>query len=97
MSSARSHLIRLGAVAAASATNGLATTVLAFSPAQWNANDNLLSPAKSSDQTADTAILKGRSGVQDVRQVLRSGATPAAAGPGPGLKGAGRTDPTGSG
>ena len=38
--------------AASPATNGLAGTVLAFSPAQWNANHDVLSPARSSDQTA---------------------------------------------
>jgi len=56
---------------ATNATNGLAAAVLAFTPAQWNANHDLLSPAKSSDQTTDTALRKGRSDVQDIRQVLR--------------------------
>jgi hypothetical protein len=56
---------------ATSANNGLAATVLAFTPAQWNANHDVLSPAKGQDQTSDTAIQKGRSDVQDIVQVLR--------------------------
>ena len=64
---------------ATGATNGLAATVLAFTPAQWNANNDLLSQAKSSDQTTDSALQKGRTDVQDIRQVLR-GATTSGAG-----------------
>jgi hypothetical protein len=44
--------------------------VLAFTAAQWNANHDVLSPARSSDQTADAAVQKGRSDVQ-IRQVLK--------------------------
>jgi len=73
---------------ATNATNGLAATVLAFTPAQWNANHDLLSPAKASDQTTDTALRKGRSDLQDIRQVLRgagvAGAGAAATGSGSG-------------
>jgi hypothetical protein len=53
---------------AANPTNGLASTVLAFTPAQWNANNDLLSSAKSSDKTAQAAVRKGRS---DLRQIRR--------------------------
>ena len=56
--------------AASPATNGLAGTVLAFSPAQWNANHDVLSPARSSDQTADAAVVKGRSDLRQIRQLL---------------------------
>ncbi len=56
--------------AASNATNGLAATVLAFTPAQWNASHDVLSPARSSDQTADDAVQKGRSDVQQIRQTL---------------------------
>lgn len=56
---------------ATGATNGLAATILAFTPAQWNANHDLLSPAKAENQTSDSALQKGRSDVQDIRQVLR--------------------------
>ena len=62
---------------ATNATNGLAATVLAFTPAQWNANNNLLSPSRSADQTADAALQKGRSDVQQIRQVLKGSAAAA--------------------
>jgi uncharacterized protein YukE len=63
--------------AASNATNGLAATVLADTPAQWNADHTLLSPDKSADQTTDAALRKGRSDVQEIRQVLRGAADPA--------------------
>jgi hypothetical protein len=56
---------------ATDATNGLAATVLAFTPSQWNTDHGLLSPAKSEDQMADTAILEGRSDRQDIWQILQ--------------------------
>ncbi len=55
--------------AASNATNGLAATVLAFTPAQWNANHDVLSAAKSSARVADAAVTKGRWDVQQIRQV----------------------------
>jgi hypothetical protein len=72
--------------AASNATNGLTATVLAFTPAQWNANHDVLSPARSSDQTADAAVQKGRSDVQQIRQVLEGSGTAGAAATGRGLK-----------
>ena len=62
---------------ATNATNGLAVTVLAFTPAQWNANNALLASAKSSDQAAAGALQKGRSDGAQIRQDLRA-ASPAA-------------------
>ena len=56
---------------ATGSTNGLAATVLAFTPAQWNAHNDVLSQATSSDHTTDSALQKGWSDVQDIRQVLR--------------------------
>ena len=53
---------------ATNATNGLAATVLAFTPSQWNADNGLLGPSKSSDQAAVAAVQKGRS---DVRQIVQ--------------------------
>jgi len=64
---------------ASSAVNGLAATVLADTPPQWNANHALLSPARSAEQSADAAIKKGRSDVQDIVQVLRRGSATAGA------------------
>ncbi len=65
--------------AATSATNGLASTVLAFTPAQWNANHDLLSSPRSSAQTANTALKKGSSDVQQIRTLLK-GSAPTAGG-----------------
>jgi hypothetical protein len=59
--------------AAGGATNGLAGTVLGYTPAEWNGNHELLSPAKSDDQTANAAIKKGRQDVVQIVQVLRPG------------------------
>ncbi len=59
--------------AAANATNGLAGTVLGYTPAELNGNHELLSPAKSDDQTANAAIKKGRQDVAQIVQVLRPG------------------------
>jgi hypothetical protein len=40
-------------------------------PSRWNADDDLLLPSKGEDQTADTAISKGRSGVHDPREIVQ--------------------------
>ena len=52
---------------ATTATSGLASTVLALTPTQWNANHNLLSGPKSAALTAVAALQRGRS---DVAQIL---------------------------
>jgi hypothetical protein len=57
---------------AANATDGLAATVLAFTPAQWDANNALLDPSKSSYQAATGALQKGRADVKQIAQDLRS-------------------------
>jgi len=56
---------------ATSATSGLAATILAFTPAQWNANNALLGASRSSDQPATGALQKGRSDVKQIVQDLR--------------------------
>jgi hypothetical protein len=61
---------------ATNATNGLAATVLVYTPAQWNANQDLLATAQSSDQTARGALQKARSDVGQIRQLLRGNTTP---------------------
>ena len=60
--------------AATNATNGLAATVLAFTPAQWNANQNLLAAARSSAQSAGGALKQGRSDVEGIVQDLKGAA-----------------------
>jgi hypothetical protein len=57
---------------ATNATNGLAATVLAFTPAQWNANNALLQASKSSAQAATGALEKGRADVKQIVQDLKS-------------------------
>jgi hypothetical protein len=59
--------------AATNATNGLATTVLGYTPAELNGNHELLSPARSDNQTANAAVKKGRQDVVQIVQVLRPG------------------------
>jgi len=56
---------------ATNATNGLAATVLAFTPAQWNADNALLTASRSSDQTATGALEKGRADVKQIVQDLK--------------------------
>ena len=46
--------------------------MLAYTPAQWNANHGLLGASKSSEQTAQGALQKGRSDVSQIRQILKS-------------------------
>ena len=58
--------------AADSATRGLASTVLAYTPAQWNADDRLLSTATTSVTSAESAIRQGRADVVHIRQDLHS-------------------------
>jgi hypothetical protein len=57
---------------ATSAADGLAATVLAYTPAQLNANSGLLSPATSTISTAEGAIRTGRADVQHIRQDLHA-------------------------
>lgn len=66
--------------AATNATNGLASTVLGYTPSEWNGNHELLSPARSDDQTADAAIKKARQDLVQIVQVLRPGLTGGASG-----------------
>ena len=56
---------------ATNSTNGLAATVLAFTAAQWNGDNGLLGPAKTSDQAAVAAVQKGRSDVKQIVQDLQ--------------------------
>ena len=57
---------------AANATNGLAATVLAFTPAQWNADNALLNAPRSSDQSATDALKKGRADIAQIEQDLKA-------------------------
>jgi hypothetical protein len=57
---------------ATNATNGLAATVLAFTPAQWNADNALLNASRASEQTATGALEKGRADVKQIVQDLKA-------------------------
>jgi hypothetical protein len=59
--------------AATNATNGLAGTVLGYTPTMWNGNHELLSPARSDDQTANAAVKQARHDVVQIAQILRPG------------------------
>jgi hypothetical protein len=65
--------------AATTATSGVASTVLGYTPAAWNADHDLLAPAHGSVQAALENISKARAEAQQIRSVLRSAlaATPA--------------------
>jgi hypothetical protein len=62
---------------ATNATHGLAATVLAFTPAQWNADSELLAASRSSAQAAIGALEKGRSDVRQIVLDLKGSATAA--------------------
>jgi hypothetical protein len=65
---------------ASGATSGLAATVLAYTPAQWNANNDLLDSAKQSVAQAKAAVQKGRSNVRQIWAALPHGSQAAATG-----------------
>jgi hypothetical protein len=64
---------------ATNATDGLAATVLAFTPAQWDADNALLDASKTSGQAATAALQKGRADVKQIVQDLQSDHAAAAA------------------
>jgi hypothetical protein len=58
---------------ASNATNGLAATVLGYTPAQWNANNSLLAGAQASVGQAVGAVKQGRKDVHQLRHLLIPG------------------------
>ena len=63
--------------AATTGTSGVASTVLGYTPAQWNADHDLLAPAHGAVQAAVAGIAKARADAVQIRSVLAS-AEPAA-------------------
>jgi hypothetical protein len=53
-------------------TNGLSSTVLAFTPAQYDANTSILSPARTAIRTARTDAKTARQDIKTVVEALRS-------------------------
>ncbi len=58
---------------ATSASADLAATVLAFTPAQWNADHALLAASRTSSQAAERALAKGRADVTQIAQEIGAG------------------------
>ena len=58
---------------ASNATNGLAGSVLGDTPAQWNANNSLLTGAQASAGQAVGAVKQGRKDAHQIRQLLDPG------------------------
>jgi hypothetical protein len=59
--------------AATGAANGLAANVVAFTPAQWNANHDLLASSRSAQQTMHEALQEARSDVHQIAADLGKG------------------------
>jgi hypothetical protein len=57
--------------AASNGTTGVAATVLADTPAQWNANDDLLSPARGAVQAAEGNVTKARADLKQIAGDLK--------------------------
>jgi hypothetical protein len=62
--------------AATGATSGLAATVLADTPAQWNSDHSLLSSARASLAGAGHDVKVGRADVHQIRDDVKPSATP---------------------
>jgi hypothetical protein len=58
---------------ATSATSGLSAQLLAYTPAQWDANHGLLSNARTDIQTANRVLQVANSDLQKAERYLRSG------------------------
>lgn len=59
---------------ASQSATGVAATVLAYTPAQWNTNHDLLAPARGSVQAAAANIAKARADVKQIAADLRGAA-----------------------
>jgi hypothetical protein len=59
---------------ASQSTAGIAATVLAYTPAQWNTNHDLLVPARGADQAADANIAKARADLKQIATDLKGAA-----------------------
>jgi len=57
---------------ATNGTAGVATTLLGYTPSQWNANHDLLTASRGSVQAANGNVTKARDDVQQMRRLLAS-------------------------
>jgi hypothetical protein len=70
--------LRAQTTAAANGTSGVAASVLGGTPAAWNANHDLLAPARGSVQAAEANITRARSDVKEIRSLHPTAPTTAA-------------------
>ena len=62
--------------AAATAATGVAATVLAYTPTQWNSNHDLLAPARGSVQASVKDVATARDDANKIRNVLTTAKAP---------------------
>jgi hypothetical protein len=67
--------------AATNATAGASATVLAYTPAQWNTNHDLLTPGRGAVRSADTDIAKARADLKQIAADLKPAANAQSAAP----------------
>ncbi len=65
-------------LAATNGTAGLASTLLSYTPSQWNANHDLLAPSRDSVRSATADVNKAHQDVQQIRTVLTVRPVPSA-------------------
>jgi hypothetical protein len=58
--------------AAAAAAAGVATTVLAYTPTQWNSDHDLLSPSRGAVQASERNTVTARSDAAEIRSILKT-------------------------
>jgi hypothetical protein len=61
--------------AATNSTAGVSTTVLAYTPSDWNANHDLLTSRRSAVQSADTDVAKARADLKQIAAILKPAAS----------------------
>ena len=61
--------------AASNATAGVAATVLAYTPTEWNANHDLLTSGRSAVQSADTDTATAQADLKQIAAVLKPAAS----------------------
>ena len=57
---------------ASSASSGIASTVLSYTPSAWNSNHNVLAPSRTSEHSAVNAVKAGRTDVKEIWSYLKS-------------------------
>jgi hypothetical protein len=60
--------------AATNSTAGVSSTVLAYTPADWNANHDLLASGRSAVRSADTDIANARADLKQIAAILKPAA-----------------------